>query len=201
MATLMREAPIGRLIRLLTRDRYLKYPEEELDFVLPERYLSLLEKPLSSPTSNSVFTNSTEDAAGDSTVSNAPTVVPETQSPEVRSLTGTIEQLEDSIAVDLERQLDKHEADLTLPKQNPDGIILVDWYDPMDPANPQNWTGGKKACAALIISLYTFAVYTGSAIYISSEPSVSLVFGVSEQVAALPLSLYVLSCMSLPPFL
>ena len=191
MANLIREAPLGRFIRLVTGNRFLKYPEEEATFVLPERYSSLLEKPVSSPASDTILTFPStnhlivdDEPAG----SNAPTVVPEAQSPETRSLA---DEVADKPSEDLERGA---HPDPIMPKQTPDGIILVDWYDTMDSANPKNWIAGKKACAALVVCLYTFAVYVGSAIYISSEPSVGVVFGVSEQVAALPLSLYVLAC-------
>ena len=32
-----------------------------------------------------------------------------------------------------------------------DGIVLVDWYSPKDPANPQNWSSKKRAFVALQI--------------------------------------------------
>jgi DHA1 family multidrug resistance protein-like MFS transporter len=38
MSDLLREAPLGQLIRFVTRGRYLKYPEERADFVLPMQY-------------------------------------------------------------------------------------------------------------------------------------------------------------------
>jgi DHA1 family multidrug resistance protein-like MFS transporter len=46
----------------------------------------------------------------------------------------------------------------------------VDWYTTDDPANPMNWSTGKKAFVAGQIDLYTFAVYMASSIYTSSEP-------------------------------
>ena len=194
MAYLIREAPVGRLIRLLSGDRYLRYPEEEPNFVLPGTYQALFEKPLTSPTSNSVVTIPASNTVDGSTASNTPTAALESQSPEIPSLNDAIEKPEGSTASDPEPQLDKRMGDSIAPRQTPDGIILVGWYDHMDSANPQNWTRSKKAGASLILFLYTVAVYTGSAIYVSSEPSIGFVFGVSGQVAALPLSLYVLAC-------
>ena len=35
---LIREAPAGQLIRYLSKNRFLKYPEERPDFVLPPKY-------------------------------------------------------------------------------------------------------------------------------------------------------------------
>jgi DHA1 family multidrug resistance protein-like MFS transporter len=43
-------------------------------------------------------------------------------------------------------------------------------------------------------SLYTFAVYIGSAIYVPSEAGVVERFGVSATSASLGLALYVLAC-------
>lgn len=79
------------------------------------------------------------------------------------------------------------------PTKTAEGNILVDWYTTDDPANPQNWSNLKRGSVALIICLYTFAVYTGSAIYTSSEQGVIERFGVSATDVSLPLSLYVLA--------
>jgi DHA1 family multidrug resistance protein-like MFS transporter len=40
MSDVIREAPLGQLIRWVTRNRVLKYPEEETDFIYPPRDLS-----------------------------------------------------------------------------------------------------------------------------------------------------------------
>lgn len=79
------------------------------------------------------------------------------------------------------------------PERMDDGTILVDWYDTDDPENPQNWSFGKKVVVSTQIYLYTLAVYMGSAIYAPSEGGIIEKFGVSQQVAALGLSMYVLA--------
>jgi MFS transporter, DHA1 family, multidrug resistance protein len=38
MEDIIREAPLGQLIRLITRNKFLKYPEEKPDFVCPNCY-------------------------------------------------------------------------------------------------------------------------------------------------------------------
>ncbi|KYK59613.1 hypothetical protein DCS_00745 [Drechmeria coniospora] len=43
MAALIRDAPLGQLIRWATRNRYLQYPEERPDFVLPQPWKQLLD--------------------------------------------------------------------------------------------------------------------------------------------------------------
>ena len=71
-----------------------------------------------------------------------------------------------------------------IPETTSDGTILVDWYDAQDPENPQNWSDWKRLVVTLIVCFYTFAVYVGSAIYISSEYGVMTAFGVSAQKAS-----------------
>jgi hypothetical protein len=56
-----------------------------------------------------------------------------------------------------------------VPVRTTTGTILVDWYTTDDPANPKNWSVGKKAFVAGQVDLYTFAVYMASSIYTSSE--------------------------------
>ena len=102
-------------------------------------------------------------------------------------------------APDLERALTQPRLDKTLsrpivPTITSDGAILVDWYGPDDPANPQNWTLGRKFFIALQICVYTTSVYLGSAIYSASEGGVMQVFNVSSTKASLGLALYVLGC-------
>ena len=45
MADLIRDAPIGQLIRFLTKNKYLQYPEERADFKLPEPWQQLVDNP------------------------------------------------------------------------------------------------------------------------------------------------------------
>ncbi|PYI31879.1 MFS general substrate transporter [Aspergillus indologenus CBS 114.80] len=169
MNSLIRDAPLGQVIRWVTKKKYFKYPEEEPDFVFPPEYLQGLarlgvpgikapqeSRPHQSEQSSSIFHNQPAD-----------------QDPE---------KLLDKPIPD-----DKSEAD-TLP---PD-FVMVDWYGPNDSANPQNWTQTKKAFVGFIIFLYTFIVYAGSAIYVSSEEGIMEEFGVSTTASALGLSLYVL---------
>ncbi|RII10122.1 hypothetical protein CUC08_Gglean006112 [Alternaria sp. MG1] len=78
------------------------------------------------------------------------------------------------------------------PTKTADGLILAEWYTTTDPANPHNWSRGKKAWTAFLICLYTFIVYAGSSIYVSSQMLVMERFGVGAFKASLGLALYVL---------
>jgi DHA1 family multidrug resistance protein-like MFS transporter len=81
------------------------------------------------------------------------------------------------------------------PTKTADGLILAEWYTTTDTANPQNWSQGKKAWTAFLICLYTFIVYAGSSIYVSSMLLVMGRFGVGAFKASLGLALYVLGML------
>lgn len=96
------------------------------------------------------------------------------------------------LTADEQHELDKTKSIPIVPKRTADGAILVDWYYSDDPENPQNWTNLKRFGITTIICLYTFVVYTSSAIYTSSELGVQQAFHVSSIKSSLGLSLYVL---------
>lgn len=72
-------------------------------------------------------------------------------------------------------------------------ILKCHRYTTDDAANPQNWSNGKRAFVSIVICLYTFVVYTGSAIYTSSEVGLEAKWGLRPVESSLPLSLYVLA--------
>ncbi|OJJ72050.1 hypothetical protein ASPBRDRAFT_178061 [Aspergillus brasiliensis CBS 101740] len=75
---------------------------------------------------------------------------------------------------------------------NPDASLVIDWSGPDDPENPQNWSTFKKLFVSSLIWLLTFAIYIGSAIYTPGIPGVCEQFGVSRVAATLGLTLFVL---------
>ncbi|KAJ4309272.1 hypothetical protein N0V84_011586, partial [Fusarium piperis] len=94
-----------------------------------------------------------------------------------------------ALTADEEHEIEKVQS---IPKKTKDGAILVDWYYSDDAENPHNWSNNKRLGISVIICLYTFVVYTSSAIYTSSTEGVVKAFGVSQLKATLGLSLYVL---------
>ncbi|OBT56880.1 hypothetical protein VE04_01986 [Pseudogymnoascus sp. 24MN13] len=62
-----------------------------------------------------------------------------------------------------------------------------------DSSTQKNWSTKKKVFVEFEICLYTFTIYTGSAIYAPSMEGVMKEFRVSEIVASLGLALYVIS--------
>ncbi|KAH7378384.1 major facilitator superfamily domain-containing protein [Phaeosphaeria sp. MPI-PUGE-AT-0046c] len=115
------------------------------------------------------------------------------------SRVGTRTALQKSISrADLEQQfslasIERGPSRPIEPETLDDGTILVDWYATDDPANPQNFSFGKKAVVLFQILMYTMGVYMGSAIYSPSIPGVMERFGVEIGAASLGLSMYVLA--------
>ncbi|PWY75447.1 major facilitator superfamily transporter [Aspergillus heteromorphus CBS 117.55] len=167
MENLLRDAPVGQLLRLLTRNRVFQYPEERSDFTLPVEYTVALANHKPKPHSSANSTLVPRDIESSSALDDLEKATPE-----------------EDLAIRKETSI--------APKEDKHGHILVDWYTTDDAANPQNWTQTKKAFVSFIIFIYTFIVYTGSAIYTSSEEGVTTAFGVSITTASLGLSLYVL---------
>lgn len=199
MSDLIREAPIGQLLRFITKNKILRYPEELDGFQLPETYTAML--------NNEKAISHSDSEAGEKTIEDLPELKHHITTRSVRSgdleataaltRTKTRESItpysNERLEVEAELAVERTKSIPVVPQKTADGNILVDWYTTDDPANPQNWSLGKKNLVSLIICLYTFTVYTGSAIYTPGVEGVMDEFGVSKINASLPLSLYVLA--------
>jgi len=214
MADLLREAPLGQLIRYVTRNKFLRYPEELPGFELPSTYNAILNSADSPVTATRNLTkeksrksseSSSEDGIAPSN-DNIDLEKTETGQPgpyegnaaslnltRTKSRLETTPYTEERLELEAELALERTQTKPIVPQKTSDGNVLVDWYTTDDPANPQNWSNGKRFYVSAIICLYTFVVYTGSAIYTSSELGVIKKFGVTPLDASLPLSLYVLA--------
>lgn len=179
MEAVIRDAPFGQLVRYLTKNKYFQYPEEKPDFELPSTWIQSIndsdnqkdriEKPLDQEkrdrNSERLSRVSTENGTSDT---------------------------DSSLEAGEHPELEQVKSTPITPKRTKDGVILVDWYYTDDAENPHNWSNSKRALITTLICLYTFVVYTTSAIYTSSVPGIMAEFGVSSLVATLGLSLYVL---------
>ncbi|KAL3418301.1 major facilitator superfamily transporter [Phlyctema vagabunda] len=203
MADLIREAPLGQMIRWITKNRVLRYPEEIPGFELPVTYHTVLN---SSDKKGTVAQHTLpSDSTGVSTLSSRDLDLekaetqPDSSSQEPLDLSRTRSRLstapysEDRLEIEAELAIKRTQTNPIIPQKTSDGTIVVDWYTTDDPANPQNWSNKKRFLVSLIICIYTFAVYMGSAIYTSSTLGVMDEFGVTPLDASLPLSLYVLA--------
>lgn len=206
MADIIREAPLGQLLRYITGNRILLYPEEQPGFELPEAYKQLL-NPSEKHRQESTERHSSETEIPTRTdieraernieLEKTETVADNGNydSPVARtkSRLETTPFSNERLEVEEQLAIERTKTRPIVPTKTSEGNILVDWYATDDPANPQNWSNGKRALVSIIICAYTFVVYTGSAIYVSSTEGVMRKFGVSHTDAALPLSLYVLA--------
>jgi DHA1 family multidrug resistance protein-like MFS transporter len=204
MEAVIRDAPFGQLVRFITKNKYFQYPEEKPDFQLPETWIDVMNQPdtlrkgssqtekpepeapgSGSPGSGSHGSGSAGSAGGAGSESHG----------EGLSRTSTVNTLpftQDRWEEEERHEIEKVKSIPIVPKRTKDGVVLVDWYYTDDPENPHNWSNTKRALISTIICLYTFVVYTTSAIYTSSTQGVMEEFGVSTLVATLGLSLYVL---------
>ena len=69
---------------------------------------------------------------------------------------------------------------------------IVSWDSEDDPANPQNWTQKRKIFVTTLLSMTTMVASFGSSAFSPTFGDLSAQYGISIEVAALGLSLYVL---------
>ncbi|KAL8663999.1 MAG: hypothetical protein Q9202_003416 [Teloschistes flavicans] len=204
MADIIRDAPIGQIIRFVTGNKVLQYPEEKPDFTLPEAYNTALNSFATSPVKEKKETSPSPSPSpspaplerkktADTVKSVNSREDVEAALTRTKSREDTQQWTESRVEIERELSLERTKSMPIAPTKTADGNILVDWYTTDDPANPQNWSNAKRGFVALQICLYTFAVYSGSAIYTSSELEVESVFHVGPTAASLPLALYVLA--------
>ncbi|KAJ6486795.1 major facilitator superfamily domain-containing protein [Mycena sanguinolenta] len=176
---LIRDSTIGQIVNYVSGSRVFPYPEQQPDYVVPRRFLLA-----SSNKKQSNTTTLCKDSCDETKV-----VSTSAGDTEVRRESTT------TLAADIEprRQVSDDTA-VTDP-------YLVDWDGESDPENPQNWSFRKRAFVAFEISLLTFSIYIGSAIYTSSIPGLMSEFNVSLTTATLGLTLYILAYGIGPMFL
>ncbi|ORY65023.1 major facilitator superfamily domain-containing protein [Pseudomassariella vexata] len=202
MSHIIRDAPVGAIIRFVTRNRMLQYPEEKPEFQLPEPWQRMLN--LDEPTDSTIL--EAEGAASSKSSDTGGPKDEESQKRETiadpstygisltrtRSRAETLPNTSDRYEGDQQHEIEKTRSIPVVPRRTKDGAILVDWYYTDDPENPHNWSNLRRGMVALIICLYTFVVYTSSAIYVTSVEGVMKEFGVGLTQASLGLALFVL---------
>jgi DHA1 family multidrug resistance protein-like MFS transporter len=200
MLEIIREAPLGQAIRLISRNRLLRYPEELPDFELPVQYRLLIKsegyfkKQHHEPTSYSPEVVEQDDSV---TPHHSETLTDEDPDLEALEQLGAVVSIRtapySAERMRAERELDRTKSLPIAPQKSPDGTIFVDWYTTDDPANPQNWSSFKKNFVVFVLCFYTWTVYCAGPIYAASEPGVVEKFHISPVAASLGLSLYVLA--------
>ncbi|KAJ7778241.1 major facilitator superfamily domain-containing protein, partial [Mycena metata] len=183
---LIRDSTIGQIVNYLSSGRFLPYPEQRPDYVVPKRFL------LPSSQRTQLDDEVASDAAtlcGDMTKDGSKISSPPDTTIKRESTISTL-------AADLESKQKQVDEDTAVPDP-----YLIEWNGDSDPENPRNWSFRKRAFVAFEISLLTFSIYIGSAIYTSSIPGLMAEFNVSLTTATLGLTLYVLAYGIGPMFL
>jgi DHA1 family multidrug resistance protein-like MFS transporter len=202
MLDIVREAPVGQLVRLLSGNRLLQYPEEATEFQLPVQYVTQLgnnekpdrrrhnssnsQDPIQSPTESE---SAAEPGLGQDTEEELETLGMVRTKGSVRLAPYTNERLR----AEQELDLDRSRSIPIIPQRTSDGVVLVDWYTTDDPENPQNWSDFKKGFVVFILCSYTWTVYCAGPIYASAAEGIVEHFHVSPVAATLGLSVYILA--------
>jgi len=155
MSDLFRDTAAGNLIRLLSRNKCLQYPEEVPDFKVPypvpdDTASGSTDKPTSTTQLPTKSSNEEENLQG------RDVAVGTITSSAIIKVDGDLERLAHESA------LQPTTSQVILPVKTKPGIILVDWYSTGwvyiaisprlwsltrrtdDPANPRNWSTKKK---------------------------------------------------------
>ncbi|KAJ5605316.1 cycloheximide resistance protein [Penicillium lagena] len=200
MIDLIREAPLGQAIRLVSRNRFLQYPEEKDDFELPLQYIAQLEKnekPIrqnQSRNSSDIISSSVQsDDIGESIPRQEDLDIENLRPIRTTSSIRTEPYSNNRMQIERELELLRTKSVPIAPQKTSDGIILVDWYTTDDPANPQNWSSLKKYFVVFVICIYTWTVYCAGPTYAAAEEGIQKHFGVSAVASTVGLSLYVLA--------
>ncbi|GJD00743.1 major facilitator superfamily transporter [Colletotrichum higginsianum] len=202
MAQIIRDAPVGQLIRFVTRNKFLQYPEEKSDFQLPQQWLDVLNSEKGIPeeegTTAAASPRTSESTHIDDQITPFPKGDVEDAAPygaalhRTRSREETVPYTQDRLEVDEIHEIQRTKSIPIAPRKTKDGAILVDWYFSDDAENPQNWSNAKRGLITTVICVYTFVVYMSSAIYMPSIEGVVHEFGVGMTEASLGLALFVL---------
>ncbi|ODQ65495.1 SCR1 protein [Nadsonia fulvescens var. elongata DSM 6958] len=163
MFRILRDSFWGQIVYHASGKKLFQNPEERPDFVLPEKYI-LNHSSLAGDTIN--------------------------RKPSGNSRTST--DLPEDLSSDIEKTGNESSEDTNNENADPSsGYIIVDWYGPDDPENPHNWPIMKKVFLGAQIGFLTFSIYVGSSIYTPGILEIMEDFKISQVMAILPLSLFV----------
>ncbi|GAA5842841.1 hypothetical protein JCM9279_004003 [Rhodotorula babjevae] len=165
VASALLDTPVGDGIRLLTRRRLLRYPEEEPGYTPRAVVGSTEQKAIEKPDEHNVAHRPPSPNDLQPATSNPGADQAATSTASSRSSSCTL--------------------------RPPERLNIVDWEGPCDPANPLNWPLGKKLWVSWCIGFATFAVYIGGSITTTSYSALMNEFGIVEQEAFATMSLYI----------
>ena len=163
LADFIRDTPFGQGVRWISGARLFKYPEEHPDFLLLHPYLKAAEEG--------------RPPAENENESESPGKLQERKSSNIKHTTNISEERKEITGS---------------PTQTSGDHTLVSWYSHDDPANPSNWSFGKKAWVHASINYYAFAIYMASSLYTPAAPELIRIWDISITVSSLGLGIFVL---------
>ncbi|KAJ8058258.1 hypothetical protein OCU04_012452 [Sclerotinia nivalis] len=186
MKELFRDATAGKVLRLLSGNRILKYPEERSvpadsekgNPVTWRKYLHIQK------TQNVREYGSCDEPEQGQLLDDKDNDSPSQDGEYVRPSNAT--QSSDRTRVVNDNGVNTKNGGID--------VQIIDWDQTdgvYDSENPQNWSTGKKFFVTFLICLLTFAVYIGSAIYSAGILDVMAKFGVGQVAATAGLTLFV----------
>lgn len=205
--TILRDAPFGQFVRLVTANKYFKYQEELPGFEIPWQKAIREEKETAINTTSGAPTPDLEKEEAilpseDVEALRQTATLRSTRTIDAANRTLTRESTRpwtrERLEAEQEEEIDRAQSTVIIPTKTADGITLIDWYSTTDEENPQNWSSARKLLVVVDIFIYTFVAYTASAIYTPSIGGVVERFNVSVVAASLGLSLYVIGYGSGP---
>ena len=171
MSDILRDAAIGQIIRLVTNNRLLQYPEERDDFKYTADYLERSpaegKPPVATTSSNTIPVAKSEETGGEAAAAQEDADTSDDESttqslrakltmsrilsrPIIMERTVTMAEVAQAYnaAVDVEN-ISQQVCQRIKPHINEEGVMIVDWYSTTDPENPQHYSKGKKWAVVL----------------------------------------------------
>lgn len=185
--------PVGAVLRYLTGNKTLLYPDETADFNIgtAQRHWERMRatEPVDKTYTEEIGRSDEHRVEAGAVPSTKEAAVPETCTP----------TSDGSSSPSLHEEQGPRLAAPDGSSEDP--VIVVDWYSESDPERPYNWSAWKRAGVYFIILYVSTTVYMSAAIYAVAQDGVSEAFGVSATESSLGLALYVLGYGVGPMFL
>ncbi|KAH9477538.1 Caffeine resistance protein 5 [Psilocybe cubensis] len=195
MSDTFRDSTVGVFINILSGGRYLPYPDQRPGWTVPESFLVNT----ASSSATATFVSEKRDPTVPTRKPSREDITEESQTPARLSEDGppVPESRRTSLSYAEKGGKGRYSVNVNMVREETiqdthSGTVIVDWYNDHDPDNPKNWSLNKRLFVLGLISLLTFSVYIGSAIYTPSIPGIMEHFDVSKTTATLGLSLYVI---------
>lgn len=191
---LIRDSFFGLVVNRLSKGKTFPFPEEVPGFQVPAKYLrgpeALCEKNLHASSTNDPT------AEGDNALkiplSESSSLVKDEDSLQPQVYVAPDAENDVGLSLAPEKSLDPLAQPDDSRSINHGQYILVDWYGPDDPSNPQNWSRGKKGWIIFCIGFLTTCMYMGSSVYVLGAEFMMEEFSTTRIMVTLPLTTFIM---------